>query len=322
GMLPMLCAPPERRCLARTVRDDKLHVGQKVGQVYIKVVRHAQGAVKLVDAWRGGSSSKDHFSPCGTSSCRVLRTKTRETEKGTGNEGAGWPRDRGDSRLAEDVPKEDVLRPRPAIAGHPSTSKHDSIEYATSPRPLQSDSSLRDPVDRNGRRGGGRARSSQIGRVGRQRERRTEEGKGNGERREGRWLAGEGIEGCTTEKEGGRKERGIGRGIEREGDREKRIDARREGEEERERETEEQEEEEEEEEEEKEEKEEEEGEEGGGEGGGGGRKDWWSPSRRPPSTDRSPPFPRPSDPAARFYPPHGNPRTEDKNQYERVAISL
>ncbi|KYN29024.1 hypothetical protein ALC57_01545 [Trachymyrmex cornetzi] len=120
-------------------------------RVYIKVVRHAQGAVKLVDAWRGGSSSKDHFSPCGTSSCRILRTKTRETEKGTGNEGAGWgrpgPRDRGDSRLAEDVPKEDVLRPRPAIAGHPSTSRHDSIEHATSPRPLQSDSSLRDPVD-------------------------------------------------------------------------------------------------------------------------------------------------------------------------------
>lgn len=40
------------------------------------------------------------------------------------------------------------------------------------------------------------------------RERRTEEGKGNGERREGGRLAGEGIEGCTTEKEGGRKERG------------------------------------------------------------------------------------------------------------------
>jgi len=33
-------------------------------------------------------------------------------------------------------------------------------------------------------------------------------------------------------------------------------------------------------------------------------------------------LPRPSDPAARFYSPHGNPRTEDKNQYERVAISL
>lgn len=26
--------------------------------------------------------------------------------------------------------------------------------------------------------------------------------------------------------------------------------------------------------------------------------------------------------SSRFYPPHGNPRTEDKNQYERVAISL
>ncbi|EGI70100.1 hypothetical protein G5I_01143 [Acromyrmex echinatior] len=199
GMFPMLCTLPKRRCLSRTVRGDKLHVGQKVG-VYIKVVRHAQGAVKLVDAWRGGSSSKDHFSPCGTSSCRVLRTKTRETEKGTGNEGAGWShvlgrpssfpcrranvtnklfespssdsprkdraarnwvshlpkgaitldqglRDRGDSRLAEDVLKEDVLRPRPAIAGHPSTSRHDSIEHATSSRPLQFDSSLRDPVD-------------------------------------------------------------------------------------------------------------------------------------------------------------------------------
>lgn len=40
----------------------------------------------VVDVWRG-SSSKDHFSPC-TSSCRILRTKTRETEKGAGNEGA------------------------------------------------------------------------------------------------------------------------------------------------------------------------------------------------------------------------------------------
>lgn len=55
---------------------------------------------------------------------------------------------------------------------------------------------------------GGRGRSLQIGRVGRQEEWRTEEGKGNGERREGGRLTGEGIEGCTTEKEGGRKEKG------------------------------------------------------------------------------------------------------------------
>lgn len=36
------------------------------------------------------------------------------------------------------------------------------------------------------------------------------------------------------------------------------------------------------------------------------------PSSRTPATLRS----------SRFYPPYGNPRTEDKNQYERVAISL
>jgi len=74
-------------CISASIRAHTLY---NQCRVYIKVVRHAQSAVKLVDAWRGGSSSKDHFSPCGTSSCRVLRTKTRETEKGTGNEGAGW----------------------------------------------------------------------------------------------------------------------------------------------------------------------------------------------------------------------------------------
>lgn len=42
-----------------------------------------------------------------------------------------------------------------------------------------------------------------------------------------------------------------------------------------------------------------------------------------PTSGAPPPSPRPSDPAARFSThPTSDPRTEDKNQYERVAISL
>lgn len=63
---------------------------------------------------------------------------------------------------------------------------------------------------RRGWRREGRGRSSQIGRVGRQGvgARRTEVGKGNGGREERERTDGEGVEGCATEKEGGRKERG------------------------------------------------------------------------------------------------------------------
>ncbi|TGZ52095.1 hypothetical protein DBV15_07716 [Temnothorax longispinosus] len=89
--------------------------------------RRAQ--VKLVDAWRGGSSSKDHFSPCGTSSCRVLRTKTRETEKGTGNEGgAGALRQHAPRSILVSMPQQ-----RNKLSNRRRRIRHERIVVARRP---------------------------------------------------------------------------------------------------------------------------------------------------------------------------------------------
>lgn len=46
------------------------------------------------------------------------------------------------------MPKEDVPRPRPAVAGHPSTSGHDSTEYDSLPGLYDPGPLPRDPINR------------------------------------------------------------------------------------------------------------------------------------------------------------------------------